>query len=112
MSDRIMVMNRGRIEQVGTPMELYEDPATPFVADFTVRPISFPDAWMLKTLRPLSWRGCAQGPHGASEPARKGVKRALLVVRPENLGFSQDGAASPCASSIVCLKATASTTKW
>ena len=34
MSDRIMVMNRGRIEQVGTPMELYEDPATPFVADF------------------------------------------------------------------------------
>lgn len=26
MSDRIMVMNRGHIEQIGTPMNLYEDP--------------------------------------------------------------------------------------
>lgn len=34
MSDRIAVMNRGRIEQVATPMELYERPRTPFVADF------------------------------------------------------------------------------
>ena len=34
MSDRIMVMNRGHIDQLGTPMNLYEDPATPFVADF------------------------------------------------------------------------------
>ena len=29
-----MVMHGGKIEQIGTPMELYEDPATPFVADF------------------------------------------------------------------------------
>jgi spermidine/putrescine transport system ATP-binding protein len=34
MSDRIAVMNRGRIEQVGTPEDLYDRPATPFVADF------------------------------------------------------------------------------
>jgi len=34
MSDRIVVMNRGRIEQVGTPDEIYGHPATPFVADF------------------------------------------------------------------------------
>jgi spermidine/putrescine transport system ATP-binding protein len=34
MSDRIAVMNGGRIEQVGTPAEVYEDPATVFVADF------------------------------------------------------------------------------
>jgi spermidine/putrescine transport system ATP-binding protein len=34
MSDRIAVMNAGRIEQVGTPAEVYEDPATVFVADF------------------------------------------------------------------------------
>ena len=34
MSDRIMVMNRGHIEQIGSPMDLYEDPATAFVADF------------------------------------------------------------------------------
>ena len=34
MSDRIAVMNAGRIEQIGTPAEVYEQPATVFVADF------------------------------------------------------------------------------
>ncbi len=34
MADRIVVMNAGQIEQVGTPREVYEAPATPFVADF------------------------------------------------------------------------------
>jgi spermidine/putrescine transport system ATP-binding protein len=34
MSDRIAVMDAGRVEQLGTPREVYEQPATPFVADF------------------------------------------------------------------------------
>jgi putative spermidine/putrescine transport system ATP-binding protein len=34
MSDRIAVFNSGRIEQIGTPAEVYERPATPFVAGF------------------------------------------------------------------------------
>jgi len=34
MSDRIAVMNRGRVEQVGAPTEIYERPRTRFVADF------------------------------------------------------------------------------
>ena len=34
MSDRIAVMNHGRVEQLGTPEELYERPTTRFVADF------------------------------------------------------------------------------
>src|SRR5438067_11480583 len=34
MADRVVVMNHGVIEQVGTPHEVYEFPATPFVADF------------------------------------------------------------------------------
>ena len=34
MSDRLAVFNRGRVEQVGTPAEVYEKPATAFVADF------------------------------------------------------------------------------
>lgn len=34
MSDRICVMNRGHIEQIGTPEEIYEKPNTKFVADF------------------------------------------------------------------------------
>ena len=34
MADRIVVMNHGVIDQIGTPMEVYREPASPFVADF------------------------------------------------------------------------------
>jgi ABC-type Fe3+/spermidine/putrescine transport system ATPase subunit len=34
MSDRIAIMSQGRIEQIATPEEMYENPATVFVADF------------------------------------------------------------------------------
>ncbi|TMK14609.1 MAG: ABC transporter ATP-binding protein [Actinobacteria bacterium] len=34
MSDRIAVMSQGRVEQVGKPKEIYENPATAYVADF------------------------------------------------------------------------------
>lgn len=34
LSDRVVVMNRGRIEQLGRPMDIYRFPATPFVAGF------------------------------------------------------------------------------
>src|SRR6266403_2244121 len=34
MADRIVVMNQGVIEQIGTPQEIYREPASAFVADF------------------------------------------------------------------------------
>jgi spermidine/putrescine transport system ATP-binding protein len=34
MADRLAVMNEGRVEQVGTPREVYEEPASAYVADF------------------------------------------------------------------------------
>lgn len=34
LADRIVLMNAGRIEQIGTPWQIYNEPATPFVADF------------------------------------------------------------------------------
>lgn len=34
MADRVVVMDQGRIAQIGTPEEIYHSPATPFVADF------------------------------------------------------------------------------
>lgn len=38
MSDRMVVMNQGSIEQVGTPVDLYRKPKTPFVAQFLGHP--------------------------------------------------------------------------
>jgi len=37
LADRVVVMNRGRIEQVGAPSEIYREPATPFVHGFVGR---------------------------------------------------------------------------
>jgi sulfate transport system ATP-binding protein len=34
VSDRVVIMNAGRVEQVGTPEAVYDEPATPFVYDF------------------------------------------------------------------------------
>jgi multiple sugar transport system ATP-binding protein len=38
LADRIVILNKGRIEQIGTPMELYDAPANLFVADFLGSP--------------------------------------------------------------------------
>ena len=37
LADRVVVMNRGRIEQIGKPDAIYQDPATPFVCEFVGR---------------------------------------------------------------------------
>jgi sulfate transport system ATP-binding protein len=34
VADRVVVMNHGRVEQIGTPEEVYDQPATPFVYEF------------------------------------------------------------------------------
>ena len=34
MAGQVIVLNKGRVEQMGTPQHLYEHPATPFVAEF------------------------------------------------------------------------------
>ena len=57
MSDRIAVMNQGRLEQVGTPREIYETPATRFVAGF-VGTANFFDEGMV---RPENIRLGAEG---------------------------------------------------
>jgi ABC-type Fe3+/spermidine/putrescine transport system ATPase subunit len=40
LSDRIAVMNQGKAEQIGTPQDLYQRPATPFVRDFIGKSIT------------------------------------------------------------------------
>jgi putative spermidine/putrescine transport system ATP-binding protein len=45
MSDRVAVFNKGRIEQIAAPQELYTRPATAFVADFVGTSNVFDAAW-------------------------------------------------------------------
>lgn len=45
MADRIVVMNKGRIEQIGTTEEIYYYPKTEFGATFVSRAILFKGSW-------------------------------------------------------------------
>jgi spermidine/putrescine transport system ATP-binding protein len=84
MSDRLAVMNGGRIEQVGAPQDVYEDPETVFVADFLG----------VSNLMDATGRGAADG-HcrvavGRFELEAGGgpsdvVGPAKLVIRPERV---------------------------
>jgi len=60
LSDRLVVMNQGRIEQAGTPIELYRKPRTPFVAQFLGHP-----NFLFGTVA----RAAGQRPHGAGGDA-------------------------------------------
>jgi sn-glycerol 3-phosphate transport system ATP-binding protein len=90
MADRLVVLNGGRIEQVGTPMELYSRPATTFVAGFIGSPgmNMFPSEFLRQTncKSNQSQQGqgdavayAAQRPrHSARAAARFRLKRGLL----------------------------------
>jgi spermidine/putrescine ABC transporter ATP-binding subunit len=89
MSDRIAVMNEGKIEQLGAPTELYEQPATRFVASF-IGESNFLDCRILHRDGPL----CQVDVPGVGvlrAPARNGMQvnqEVALTVRPEKIIFA------------------------
>ena len=87
MADTIAVMNDGRIEQMGSPTELYENPATTFVANFLGQsnlmrgrrsPARSGDDLAARRARPA-------GGHAAVAVRRATTARLWLGVRPEKL---------------------------
>jgi multiple sugar transport system ATP-binding protein len=93
MADTIAIMNRGVIEQVGAPMEVYERPASVFVADF----IGSPAMNFLPFEAALN-KGSETvqiGPARVAVPAlRQDVPQSALLcgVRPEHVHFADDSA--------------------
>lgn len=91
MSDRICLMNHGRIEQIGSPEELYFQPRTEFAADFLGE-----SNIIAGTVVTPGAAGVVQAPGGLRMRAR--VDAALapgqpvkLVIRPESLRILQPG---------------------
>ncbi len=82
VADRIVVMNQGAIEQIGTPMQIYRDPATPFVADFVGR-INVLPALLEPGGRVRIGARSFDCPHGrAASSAGSAVK---IYLRPEDV---------------------------
>lgn len=97
ISDAVAVMNRGRIEQVGRPSEIYANPATRFVASF-VGTTNFQQAEIL-TARPDAVELAV---YGRKLPLAPGTPvgsegRVTVMVRPEHVQFrsSTGGATGP-----------------
>src|SRR5215207_5037818 len=83
MSDRIAVMNHGKVEQVGAPTEIYERPRTRFVADFIGEINILEEAGRARALRPEKIRLVSGGARvsGTVETANFLGGSTLLRVR-------------------------------
>jgi iron(III) transport system ATP-binding protein len=87
MSDRIVVMNQGRVEQVGPPLEIYARPRNRFVADF-IGKVNFlvgeaAGPGQVRVLdRVLAVDDLALRPAGS---------RVIVAIRPEAISLVQDG---------------------
>ena len=94
MSDRIAVMNEGRIEQCGLPTELYDEPLTRFVADF-IGESNFIEGTVGQLEGGAVWVD-APGLGPLRAPARPEATAGApmaLTVRPEKIVAVENGAA-------------------
>ncbi|MEU8357071.1 ABC transporter ATP-binding protein [Nonomuraea sp. NPDC048882] len=103
MSDRVMVMDQGRVRQVGTPEEIYHEPADEFVADF------------VGSVNVLAGRA-APGTDGTAQVSLEGLGRPLtvagsdlagdvrLAVRPERIVVHAPGDVPVDAVNVVTVK--------
>lgn len=95
MAQRIVVLNEGRVEQIGAPLDLYHRPATRFVAGFIGQPrmnllpaqvISRDDIQILVQIAPgqmLSAQGLLEGPDVGA--------RVEIGIRPDDLALVEEG---------------------
>lgn len=83
LADRLVVMNAGRVEQIGSPIELYEKPATTFVATFIGSP----------SMNLLPVEHASGGGHGwtLAEGLSLPSQIKSFGIRPEDLEISADG---------------------
>ncbi len=97
ISDKIIIMSKGKVEQIGTPQEIYYRPNSRFVADF-IGEANFLDAQILETTQP---KGEEDGKATILVGGEKmtvnnyaGLKvgdKAALVLRPEAVTLSDQG---------------------
>jgi multiple sugar transport system ATP-binding protein len=93
MADKIVVMHDGIVEQIGTPLDLYDKPENQFVAGF----IGSPAMNFLKGNVKVNGKAGFAGPNGVqlplmSAPANSDGRPAVYGIRPEHFTIADDGA--------------------
>jgi putative spermidine/putrescine transport system ATP-binding protein len=89
MSDRIAVFNAGRIEQIGTPDDLYERPRTRFVAEFIGESNVIPATMVGKAGPHLVVKAGSVNLQAAGDETEAPGTPVLVSLRPERLRISQ-----------------------
>ena len=94
LASRIVVMEKGQVQQIGTPLEVYERPANRFVAGFLGSPaMAFVDGEVDGAGR-FGAGELALVPGAACCAAQVADRAAVLGVRPEHVAIRPDGALS------------------
>lgn len=96
MADRIVVMRAGRIEQIGSPLEIYDHPANSFVGGFIGSPsMNFVDGTVVEEGGRLVLRDVSGTLWPLGEKARGHVGRPVQIgVRPEHIRVVEGGVAA------------------
>ena len=89
ISDRIVVMNEGRIEQVGSPFEIYNFPNTPFVANF-VGSLNTATAEVVDPEKGLLNMDGIQFISAAKMDGLKKGDKIRIAIRPERFSFASE----------------------
>jgi sulfate transport system ATP-binding protein len=87
LADRVAILNRGRIEQLGSPADAYDAPASPFVYSFVGAVNRLPARWESGALHAAGLSLAAKDVRGQGE--------AEVFVRPEDLRLVDDGTGWP-----------------
>ncbi|MBE9125150.1 MULTISPECIES: ABC transporter ATP-binding protein [unclassified Coleofasciculus] len=104
LSDRIAVMRGGKIEQIGSPTEIYDSPRTPFVADFIGDTNLFKarleavDTGSIQVATPTGLKIVVQSKSVQEVPGNS--KDVIVIIRPEKIRLSL----SPPTSAINCFE--------
>jgi ABC-type Fe3+/spermidine/putrescine transport system ATPase subunit len=105
LSDRVVLMNRGRVEQVGPPRHLYERPATAFGRDFLGRTlllrgrIQESEAGDSTTIRLDTGGAHLKIVEGAQDPSSPGSE-VLVAIRPEDIELRVDDGVAAAANEL------------
>jgi ABC-type Fe3+/spermidine/putrescine transport system ATPase subunit len=94
LSDRMALVNHGRFEQVGRPIDIYERPATPFVAEFLGRMVMFEG--IIRTNHAGQWIELANGDGRLSFDQDTngnfaGGEAVRILTRPEDIEILPQG---------------------
>ena len=92
VADKIVVMNKGRVEQAGTPAEVFEHPANAFVMKFLGKVNNFQA--VLQDGRVLF--GNVEMPVGANQVVQTGNGKADVYIRPHELDLDRSAEAGNC----------------